>query len=413
MSISYRGRPLDTKKTYWEGTHRAISPAATLKAITPHFPRFGISRNANITHLDKIGIPTTLSIRPNSGTLSVCSGKGFTLEAALVSGAMESIELFHAEHVSLPTIRMSYADLTEQYAVIPRGDLLLTKYSLFNEDWRYHWTLGWDLITQSEIAVPIASVEMVRSKRRITELGAFQVTSNGLASGNTLSEAICGAILEVVERDATSCVRVAWQHTGNPPPLVDLARIRDARVLALLEQLRAADIATTLFDCTIDTKIPVYMAFIHDVHVRGVGLYKGYGAHLDPNIAMIRALTEAVQARVIYIAGSRDDFFRQEFNRLKRADNEAALDSIAGLSPAADWPDSRSAPVNESFGEDICYMIRQLRSVGVEHVIVMDLTVEDLPVSVVKVVIPKLEGYMFDFYTPGGRARAYSGMVTT
>ena len=40
--------------------------------------------------------------------------------------------------------------------------------------------------------------------------------------------------------------------------------------------------------------------------------------------------------------------------------------------------------------------------------VVVDLSRDDFPVNVVKVVVPGLEGYMFDFYQPGPRALAFA-----
>ena len=46
--------------------------------------------------------------RPNARSLSVSQGKGASLEAAKVSGIMESIEQWHAEQVQLPVMLGSY-----------------------------------------------------------------------------------------------------------------------------------------------------------------------------------------------------------------------------------------------------------------------------------------------------------------
>jgi ribosomal protein S12 methylthiotransferase accessory factor YcaO len=52
-------------------------------------------------------------------------------------------------------------------------------------------------------------------------------------------------------------------------------------------------------------------------------------------------------------------------------------------------------------------MLERVRAVGVDHVIAFDLAPPDLPVSVVRVVAPGLEGYShFPHYAPGPRGRA-------
>src|SRR4051794_33639460 len=89
-------------KTYWNGTQRSVAPDVTVRTIMPLRARFGITRVANVTGLDSLGVPVVIVCRPNSRSLSVSQGKGLTLDAAKASGLMESIELYHAEHVALP-----------------------------------------------------------------------------------------------------------------------------------------------------------------------------------------------------------------------------------------------------------------------------------------------------------------------
>src|SRR6202020_1763686 len=89
-------------KQHRDGTHRLVSPETTLARVRPLRPVMGITRIANITGLDCIGIPVTMVCRPNARSLAVSQGKGLDLTAAKVSGVMESIEGYHAEHITLP-----------------------------------------------------------------------------------------------------------------------------------------------------------------------------------------------------------------------------------------------------------------------------------------------------------------------
>ena len=75
------------------GTVRARDALETLAWVQPLLPRFGITRVANITGLDRIGIPVWISVRPHGRSLSVAQGKGLTPELAQASAVMESIEL--------------------------------------------------------------------------------------------------------------------------------------------------------------------------------------------------------------------------------------------------------------------------------------------------------------------------------
>jgi ribosomal protein S12 methylthiotransferase accessory factor len=405
-AVGFRGSALRGVKRFWRGTQRSVSPAETLEWVRPHFKTAGITRLADITGLDRIGIPTTLAIRPNSKTLSNSSGKGFSLEAAMASGAMEAIELFHAEECDLASFQLSYEQLGKSYSRIPTSGLALTKDALFNDRWPYTWTLGWDIMNQREVPVPLAMVHMALGHRRLRELHSFQLTSNGLASGNTMLEAINAGLFEVIERDAVTCHRLLWEETRQPPPVVRIDTIGHPLVQELLDRLTAASVEAVIFDCTVDTAVPVYMAYIYDLVLRHIGLFRGYGAHLDPEIAMVRAITEAVQSRAIYIAGSRDDVFRHGYQRLQRDDGARTLPTMKALTPTVDARDRVSA-ATPTFEGDTVRALCSLRQAGLPQAIVVDLSRPDFPINVVKVIVPGLEGYLFDFYAPGSRARAF------
>jgi ribosomal protein S12 methylthiotransferase accessory factor YcaO len=89
-------------KAYRRGTHRTVDPAVTLARVQPYLARMGITRIANVTGLDRIGVPVVMVCRPNSRSLAVAQGKGLTLDAAKASGVMEAIELYHAVNASRP-----------------------------------------------------------------------------------------------------------------------------------------------------------------------------------------------------------------------------------------------------------------------------------------------------------------------
>jgi YcaO-like protein with predicted kinase domain len=410
-AVHVRGRALRGVKGFFRGTQRSVPPEETLERIRPCFATAGITRLANITWLDRIGVPVSQSVRPNSQSLSVSAGKGFTLAAATASAAMEGIELFHAEEATLSHFRASYDELAEPR--IPIADLSLTKHSLFSSSLPVYWTPAWDVVSQEEVPVPCSAVHMGmsaghlgRGSYRRTDFHSFQLTSNGLASGNTLLEAMNHALFEVVERDSVTCHRLVWEALGLPPPVVDLATIEHPLVLDLLERFEAAETRPVLFDCTVDTAIPTYMAYLYDLHLRHIGVYRGYGAHVDPEIAMVRALTEAAQGRVIYIAGSRDDVFRHSYYRLRQSDNATVAPALGALEPSVDARD-RPSEATPTFEGDTLLAVRKLAEAGIPRVLVVDLSRPDFPISVVKVIVPGLEGYLFEFFAPGPRARAF------
>jgi ribosomal protein S12 methylthiotransferase accessory factor len=230
----------------------------------------------------------------------------------------------------------------------------------------------------------------------------FASGSNGLAGGNHILEALAAALYEVTERDAIACSRVA---DGGMSSLVALDSITDPLVAALVGQYDDAGIDTYLFDATVDTGVPTYMAIVADRVDPSMGLYRGYGAHLDPAIAMIRALTEAAQARLVLIAGSRDDYFGRD-QRINRSAGDTRKRVFDQITPNTD-ANCHENRATESFGADINAVLDLLRAAGLRSAVVVDLTHPDLGIPVVRVVVPGLEGYIFDHYTPGPRAMAH------
>lgn len=396
-----------TAKGFTYGTHRSCAPAETWERITPHFAQAGLTRVADVTGLDRTGVPVTLAYRPDSPTMASSTGKGLTLEAALVSGAMEAMELYHAEHVEVPVVRASYEDMARRGGVPLLDELPFARYSLFTSRHPEQWVLGRDLLGGGEVAVPYSLVAMWdASFERPSNLQSFQAGSNGLASGNELSEAVVSALLELIERDAVTTHTLVRNRTGQPPPSIRLDTIKSPLVCGLIEQLRRAGLTPALHDCRVDTEVAVYLCHLYDETHREVGVCMGYGAHLDPEIAMLRALTEAVQSRVVIIAGSRDDLFRRGFGQIKMSAHRAFGNAVINP-PATLDAGELSSEATDTFEGDIDVLLAKLRCAGLQQVVILDLSRLEFPFAVVRAIVPGLEGYMFDHYTPGRRALAW------
>src|SRR5690242_2091930 len=101
------GRP-PAEKRFVDGTHRVCTPEETWRRIQPALAAAGVTRVADVTGLDHLGIPVFQAIRPASRNLSVSQGKGLSAAAARVSAAMEALELWHAERLDhLPKVVLS------------------------------------------------------------------------------------------------------------------------------------------------------------------------------------------------------------------------------------------------------------------------------------------------------------------
>jgi ribosomal protein S12 methylthiotransferase accessory factor len=409
LPVVIRGIALRAAKRFTDGTHRCASPEETLARIQPHLAACGITRLADISGLDRVGVTTVLALRPNAKRLVTSSGKGFTAIAATVSAAMEGIELHHAENPRLDETVAPFAELEADGVALDRATLPLVRRHHFSDRRPEVWVRGWDLLGGRDVLVPFLSATMVTHPAQRPRLAQqFRQDSNGLASGNHLLEAACAAVYELVERDAVTCHRLAEHRWGYRAPLVPVDEVAHPRVRELVGRFAACDLQATLRDCTVDTEVPVYVAHLFDRRARNAGIFAGWGAHLDPEVAMIRALTEAAQSRVCYIAGSRDDIFRCEERQARFEDTSARVARLREPSPTGPGRADRPSEATASFEGDLAVLLAKLRAVGVPQVVLVDLTDPALDIPVVRAIAPALEGYASHDLLPGARAAAFA-----
>src|SRR5690242_12498019 len=191
-------------KSYRMGTHRLIPPEETLWRVCPLMRDMGITRIANLTGLDWIGLPVVAVCRPNARSLSVSQGKGLDLAAARASGLMEAVESYHAEHIDLPLRRASYDELRMNHPVVAVDALPRLSVNSFHPAMRLLWVEGRDLRDGMPLWLPFELVHTDFTLPLPDGSGSFLMSSNGLASGNHPLEAISHGLCEVVERDATT-----------------------------------------------------------------------------------------------------------------------------------------------------------------------------------------------------------------
>lgn len=404
-----------TPKRFKDGTHRLFSPQETLAKVKPLLKGMGITRVATVTGLDFIGIHVAQAIRPNSRSLAVSQGKGLTLDAAKASALMESIESYHAERITLPLKLGSYEDLAARHALIDVDGLGRPKVNNYRPDIELLWIEGWDLLRREHVWLPYEVVHTNYLMPRPVGGGCFAASSNGLASGNHILEAVSHGICEVVERDANTL----WNLSGWPArhrTQIDLSSVKDSACCEVLGKLRAAEVLVRVWETTSDVGIPSFICKVRDKDQTPGGPYDypGSGCHPTREVALLRALTEAVQTRVTFIAGSRDDVPRTSYEKRDgmSAVRQRESESETGIVPRnfAEGPHRDSDWV----AEDIRWMLERLQAVGVRSVVAVDLSKPELGISVARVVIPGMEMATVDphFYAIGARGRQRLGLRT-
>ena len=367
----------------------------------------GITRLANVTGLDVIGIPVYMCIRPNSRNLSVSQGKGLDPSSAKASALMESIESWHAESLDLPlrhesqsvlrrtTRTLDLDDLTRRPDVPMYGPML--------------WLAGYDLLAGEPFWVPheLVNLTYVPQAGRIP---LFPRSSNGLASGNHILEATSHALCEVIERDAMALWSLGDDAHAKATQL-DLATVDDPGCRALLDRIDHAGVGVAAWDITSDLGIPAYTCTIYDRpgSMRVAGLFCGIGCHLSATVALDRAITEAAQSRLTAISGSRDDILPSKFGEARNEDDLKNFHEAIGLPQPELSFGARGSLAGATFEHDVSLLLDALRHVGIAGAAIVDLTKPDLGIPVVKVIVPGLEQWGVEGHRPGARARARLG----
>jgi ribosomal protein S12 methylthiotransferase accessory factor len=236
--------------------------------------------------------------------------------------------------------------------------------------------------------------------------GCFAASTNGLASGNNPLEAICHAICEVIERDAVTL----WHHlpaARRASTMIDPTTIDCSVCNGLLGVIRNAKLEVALWDVTSDVGIATFYCLITDAADPQGHMGLGSAAHTDRKVALAKALTEAVQTRMNYITGARDDLTLEEFTTQGRAHKARQAQVLLRKAvPIRDFSAVPSRPTM-TFREDLDWLIDRLTAVGIEELLSVDLASGIANISVVRVVIPGLEApHDDDTFVPGPRALA-------
>jgi ribosomal protein S12 methylthiotransferase accessory factor len=300
----------------WEGTHRVISPDQTWLAVQPLLESAGITRVADLTWLDDLGIPTVQAVRPASLTLSVSQGKASTYRAAQVSAVMESLENWHAENVTPDLLFTAAKDLASTLTYDP-AQLSRPPGSLYHPGAKLDWMIATTLLTGRRTWVPWAAVVINVAVSDCWGPPMFAMNSNGLASGNSYDEAALHGVYEIMERH--SVATAAPGSTMFEVPIDDMARSGCARLVEMIHRA-----GSELRIARIDTW-DGYYCFAAELTSPMVEVpFSGSGLHHDPNVALSRAITEAAQSRLTAISGAREDLPSAIYQRFARMHTYAA-----------------------------------------------------------------------------------------
>lgn len=394
---------------------RSVPLEETLGLVPSLRERYGITRIADVTYLDRSGIPVVNAVVPDSpDAISLYNGKGPTRENALAGAVMEAVE---RQVAAQPHIELVYRipSLVEDGI---NGD----QYGLLPE-WRDRpipFVRGYDLIQEQPAHVPLALVQCPWKGPVMFPAAS----TNGLAAGNNYTEAVYHALFELVERHVWSVSHarghlvprmivenftgvkndsLAALMTDDPVGYCIELPTKYAAIDHLLERLESASIGVTL-RALVEPHLPVTMvACIYDLPCGSASVYAGLGCSWSPYYAALRAITEAVQSRLTDLQAAREDILRPQdpagifVGHLRRRSAAFPKGRWYFDAPAPrvslEWLDDRSS---QDLGDDLRLLIEALKMAGADSAVIVDIAAADSPVAVVRAVVPHLESTVID-----------------
>ncbi|PTE12273.1 YcaO-like family protein [Mesorhizobium helmanticense] len=276
----------------------------------------GITRVADITGLDRIGISVAQVTRPFSLSNAVSQGKGADMTGAAISALLEAAESFFAERIDrfeLISAKARALDIAaERFAKHVRATAPV--------DWpdtKLAWIAAENLIDGSSAWVPLELVHTAYIWPPDRNDGVFWGTTMGLAAALHEVDAIVHGILECIERDAIA--RFQRAHGFLQLQRIDPASIKDLRVIDLLDRMAQKNLMVGLWLAPSPTGVPVILCHLMETNPRETALLhlptEGSAAAFDPAAAIVHAVQEAVQARLAAISGARDDLTRATYHK--------------------------------------------------------------------------------------------------
>lgn len=401
---------------YAESATRSVSPQWTIKRASSVLTRIGVTKVAEVTNLDRVGIPNFMTVRPRDRGpgISYYNGKGTTRLDAHAGALMEAIERHAGESCSYEVVTGSFDVLSRIYASVDPRNIVVPMVRDYHPELVLEWVCGFDLLSDQSKLVPLNCV--VCPYESVNGKALFYASTNGLASGNTRMEGLCHALCEVIERDALAISLANLQLK----PAVDevLAQIGFAptrkesnhsyrqialhglpqRAARLVSKFQRAGLRIFLRDLSSTAGIATIECTIIEDGIDGIpNVHGGCGTHPDARVALTRALTEAAQSRIACIQGGREDL-----PDIIKPRNPHRVEDLYGGDEVIQFRDIPSYR-HDSVDADVRFLLERMRLWGFEEVVAFDLTRPDVGIPVVRVVVPGAEAWtVFHLHTGRG-----------
>lgn len=226
------------------------------------------------------------------------AGKGLTDDDAIGGAIGEAVERYCAAHPAFGSIRRARLTDLDSPAISPTECVLYSpaqhaRRGFPHPEWNRDLEIGWLRVKELPLDREIYAPAFLIYSNYFGPNGEDSYcppTSNGLAAGPDLHSAILSGLCELAERDG---FLVHWMNR-LPAPEVDC---EDGVAGEICAHYRRFGIETRVFNVTTDLPMYTMMAVSLSPPERGPSALVALGCHLDPRIAVRKALFEICQIR--------------------------------------------------------------------------------------------------------------------
>lgn len=373
---------------------RTLDAEQTLARAQALMKTLSITRLADLTSLDRLGIPVYCAITPLASDLTTHLGKGRDKSAAKASALMEACERICAEALPVKPLRKTYEQmLALETNVVDPQNLALPSDSTYTATRPIDWAAATELNGGATTYVP---ADLVISP---PQDGVLRYPdTNGLAAGNTQLEAVLHGLCEIIERDAAGRLLFSdlYSEDGDDVPekqKLDLSSGVPKSTLSFINKIKVQGLDVEVEILTQDIRVPVFRAELIDPRFPTLQgphrrRFAGLGCDLSAETALMRAITEAAQSRLAVIQGARDSY--NYFPRRARI-HPPPTRKVTEVS-WADTPNFESLDLRE----DLQYLLDAFNAAGFDQILHVDLTQPGVDVPVVRMIVPGLSVFMVD-----------------
>ncbi len=267
----------------------------------------------------------------------------------------------------------------------------------FNEEQEIDWTPVWSLTHQTFKYLPMAYCYYGYP---IPQDHCFCGSdTNGNAAGNTKEEAILQGFMELVERDAVAL----WWYNRVQRPMLNLESFELPYLQTLKAYYKTLHRDFWVLDITSDLNIPAFAAISRRTNKQPEDILFGFGAHFDPKIALLRAVTEMNQ--MVFLSNADNPQGQATFSRqdMQSWCETATLENQPYLTPDAKAVAKVYNDYPSYWSDDLREDVMRCVEIAAKHnleMLVLDQTRPDIGMSVVKVIVPNLRHFWAQF-APG------------